>query len=47
MSPSIELTYFDGAGRAEMTRVCLSIAKVEWKDTRFGFQDWPTIKPTS
>ena len=45
--PSHERLYFDAAGRAEIIRICLSIAKVDWKDTRFQFKDWPTIKPTT
>lgn len=45
--PSHELLYFDGAGRAEMVRICLTIAKADWKDTRFAGADWPGIKPTT
>lgn len=45
--PSHELIYFDGAGRAEIVRICLTIAKADWKDTRFAGKDWPTIKPTT
>ena len=44
---SHELVYFAVAGRAEIIRICLSIAKIDWKDTRFQFKDWPTIKPTT
>lgn len=47
MSPSHELVYFDATGRAEIIRICLSIAKADWKDTRFQFDQWPTIKPTT
>mmetsp|Transcript_29243 Transcript_29243/g.83078 ORF Transcript_29243/g.83078 Transcript_29243/m.83078 type:complete len:200 (+) Transcript_29243:83-682(+) len=45
--PSHELIYFDGAGRAEIVRICLAIAEADWKDTRFEPMDWPTIKPTT
>lgn len=30
-----------------MIRICLSIAKVGWKDTRFQWNDWQQIKPTT
>ena len=39
--------YFDGKGRAEAIRMMLHIAGADWKDTRFGFKDWPAIKPTT
>jgi glutathione S-transferase len=45
--PSHELLYFDGAGRAEIIRICLTIAKADWKDTRFPGKDWPVLKPTT
>lgn len=47
MSPSHEVIYFDGAGRAEIIRICLGIAQADWKDTRFTYADWPSIKPTT
>ena len=28
-----------------MIRICLSIAKVDWKDTRFQWDDWQELKP--
>ena len=42
-----ELLYFDGAGRAEVTRICLHAAGINFTDTRFAFKDWPSIKPTT
>jgi glutathione S-transferase len=45
--PSHELLYFDGAGRAEIIRICLTIAKADWKDTRFPGKEWPAVKPTT
>jgi glutathione S-transferase len=42
---SHEVIYFNGAGRAEGIRVCLHIAKADWKDTRIT--DWPSVKPTT
>ena len=48
MSPSHEVIYFNGPGRAEAIRILLQIAKADWKDTRFEFSDWPTkIKPST
>jgi glutathione S-transferase len=52
MSPasklSHELLYFDGAGRAEAIRICLHMAGVDFKDTRFSFADWKAgIKDTT
>lgn len=44
---TFELVYFDGPGRAEAARICLFMAKKDFKDTRFGFKDWPSIKPTT
>jgi glutathione S-transferase len=42
---SHELIYFDTPGRAEGIRLCLHIAKADWKDTRIS--DWPSVKPTT
>ena len=38
-----ELMYFNGRGRAELTRVAFAIAGVEYEDTRVT--DWPALKP--
>ena len=45
-----EVVYFNGAGRAEATRICLFIASqrdsvIDFKDTRIEFHDWPEMKP--
>jgi glutathione S-transferase len=41
-----ELIYFDGAGRAEVTRILLHAANVNFTDTRIG-KEWPALKPTT
>jgi glutathione S-transferase len=47
-SPSVtELIYFDGAGRAEVTRILLHAAGVDFTDTRIQGADWPELKPTT
>jgi glutathione S-transferase len=48
MSPpsTTELIYFDGAGRAEVTRILLHAAGVDFTDTRIPGKDWPALKPT-
>jgi glutathione S-transferase len=38
------LHYFAGYGRAEAIRMLLTHAKVEFKDERIGFGDWPALK---
>eukprot|EP00617_Octactis_speculum_P027829 CAMPEP_0185745922 /NCGR_PEP_ID=MMETSP1174-20130828/4317_1 /TAXON_ID=35687 /ORGANISM="Dictyocha speculum, Strain CCMP1381" /LENGTH=206 /DNA_ID=CAMNT_0028420217 /DNA_START=49 /DNA_END=669 /DNA_ORIENTATION=- len=40
----VEVIYFDGQGRAELTRLALKAGGVPFKDTRFSFAEWPTIK---
>lgn len=40
------LTYFDGRGRAEVTRMMFALAGVEFEDKRVTFQDWPVMKPS-
>eukprot|EP01067_Filipodium_phascolosomae_P003658 Filipodium_phascolosomae@DN2654_c0_g1_i1.p1 len=44
MAPKIELFYFDFKGRAEPIRLALSVAGLEFTDTRFAREDWPTRK---
>jgi glutathione S-transferase len=39
-----EILYFDGAGRANMTRLAFVLGGVEFKDTRVSFAEWPAIK---
>jgi len=42
--PSYKLSYFAGRGRAEVSRLILSEAGVEWEDDRVT--DWPALKET-
>merc|ERR1711935_619807 len=46
---SLELTYFAGPGRAQVTRHALKVGEVEFTDTRLEQADWPAVKmdPTS
>ena len=39
-----ELTYFDGPGRGELSRLCFAAGGVEFTDTRVKQPDWPAIK---
>lgn len=39
-----ELVYFDGPGRAELTRSAFNQGKVAFKDTRYSFAAWPDVK---
>ncbi|XP_059167449.1 glutathione S-transferase 1-like [Physella acuta] len=41
---SIKLIYFDGRGRAEVTRLMLAAADVKNEDIRYIFQRWPAEK---
>lgn len=38
---NVKLFYFDSAGRAELIRLVLTAAKVEFDDVRFQGDDWP------
>ncbi|KAF8572165.1 hypothetical protein P879_00235 [Paragonimus westermani] len=42
----MQLTYFNGRGRAEYIRMVLHAADLEFEDHRIEMNDWPTIKPT-
>ena len=39
-----ELIYFDGPGRAELTRLAFAAGNVPFKDTRLAMADWPKVK---
>ncbi|KAA3678353.1 prostaglandin-H2 D-isomerase / glutathione transferase [Paragonimus westermani] len=42
----MQLTYFNGRGRAEYIRMVLHAADLEFEDHRIDMNDWPKIKPT-
>ncbi|TMW63430.1 hypothetical protein Poli38472_002371 [Pythium oligandrum] len=46
MSPQIKVTYFDGPGRAELTRLALAAGGVAFEDERVTFADFGALKPT-
>lgn len=39
-----ELIYFDGPGRANLTRLAFAAGGVTYKDTRYKMSDWPAVK---
>ena len=46
---SYKLTYFNGRGRAETTRMLFAVAGVKFEDIRVGEDDgkeWEAIKPS-
>ena len=43
----VRLTYFDGAGRAELSRLILAAAGIEFEDRRIDSQDWKELKQGS
>ena len=42
----ITVTYFDGRGLVETTRLALAYAGIEFEDKRVIFEDWPALKPS-
>lgn len=43
----MKLTYFDGKGRAETTRIMLHSAGADWTDYRFPGTEWPAVKAST
>jgi glutathione S-transferase len=41
-----KIHYFDGCGRGEALRMMMSHAGIQYEDCRFGFDTWPSLKPT-
>ncbi len=42
---NIVLTYFDGSGRAELSRLILSAAGMDFEDRRITTEEWAQLKP--
>ena len=42
--PQLKLMYFNLRGRAEMARLVLAQAGVEYEDFRFEREQWPELK---
>ncbi len=40
----LKLTYFNGRGRGEPSRLILAQAGVDYEDVRIEFADWPALK---
>lgn len=45
--PSYKLTYFNGKGRAEISRIIFAAAEQAFEDKRIEQSDWPALKPTT
>ena len=46
MAKKIKLTYFDGKGRGELSRLILAHGGVPYEDHRVSFAEWPALKPS-
>lgn len=44
--PNYKLTYFNGRGRAEMSRLIFAQAGVPYEDVRIERDAWPKLKPS-
>ena len=42
----IKLIYFNARGRAELSRLILAQAGVEFEDLRITKEEWPAMKPS-
>ncbi|XP_045165661.2 glutathione S-transferase-like [Mercenaria mercenaria] len=42
--PSYKLTYFNGRGRGELSRMVFAAAEKKFEDKRIEFSDWPALK---
>lgn len=45
--PNYTLNYFNGRGRAELTRLIFTAAGAQFTDKRYSFEEWPAVKPTT
>jgi len=43
---SYKLTYFNGRGRAELSRLIFAQAGVPYEDVRIEGAQWPQLKPS-
>ena len=46
MAKKIKLTYFDGKGRGELSRLILAHGGAPYEDHRVSFAEWPALKPS-
>jgi len=44
--PTYKLTYFNGKGRAETTRLVFAAAGIKYEDKRVEKADWGALKPS-
>ena len=44
--PTYKLHYFNGRGRAELTRLIFAQAGIPYEDIRIELKQWPELKPT-
>ena len=45
--PGYKLYYFDGRGKAELTRLRLTAGGIAFEDYRVPRDEWPTLKPST